>query len=156
MSITAKLRKCKICQIYIVLLCVNLMSRTIRNVQLPIVENSYQSQALGRLVVEDTMGFNSSSNVSIVGYESSQMRIGYHTLRYKFPAERFRHLVKQKVPIVAGVVSSTSNRLKRDAIRNTWANRRSLSYMIGSIAFSPCSVSYALESHFELLLFGLD
>eukprot|EP00977_Amphora_coffeiformis_P025842 scaffold22432_cov168-Amphora_coffeaeformis.AAC.22 len=62
--------------------------------------------------------------VSVPRLESQTLTLSYYEMKIKYPARAFQRLNAQSPALVAGVLSSSDNAYRRDAIRSTWGHGR--------------------------------
>lgn len=119
--------------LYIVLLCLQVrlstrhsgsaaLERTLR-VEMNAMEAVLTSQT-GEQQVQHQQHDKSILPIKDV-YMTETITISYFQVQIRYPARAFQRLEAKKALLVTGVLSSSNNFMKRDAIRSTWAYGRS-------------------------------
>ena len=117
---------------------------------LKIVDRSSRSLRAEKDVVSAlTIPFPSQSDTYIAPeYEVKNITLSYYELVIRYPARAFQRLnARGNVPLIAGVLSTSDNQEKRQAIRDTWAYNRLNVFFIISGDWTEELATEAINHH---------
>jgi hypothetical protein len=120
----------------------------IRAASIPPVEHKANSQDDG-----DGISWLKEHNYDLPSIMKASSILSFRNLTYAFPIRKFRELATQeKPPVIVGVLSTATNKLRRSTIRDTWAYNRSNVFFLVAGPWQP------LEAEFETFqdLFWID